>query len=195
MAALAGSDPEAGRKRAHPTWLYARLLGGAWTGLPGPLQRMHAVERPMTAVGRAKVERGYGLLARMVAAIVGFPPAGDDVEVRLTFERRGDVEVWRRDFGGHIFQSTQETGRERKLVERFGPAAFSMALNWDGKHLNLKLKSWRLFGVPMPAWTAPVSTAWEAVEDGRFRFFVQISHPLTGLIVRYLGWLEPVIAL
>jgi len=25
----------------------------------------------------------------------------------------------------------------------------------------------------------------------RFRFHVEISHPLTGLIVRYRGWLEP----
>ena len=192
MASRAGPDPAAGRKRGHPTWLYARLLGGAWTGMPEPLRLMHAGEGPMTAVGRAKVERGRGLLSRQVASIAGFPPASDDVEVKVTFERRGDVETWRRDFGGHVFQSTQETGRERRLVERFGPAAFAMVLNWDGKRLNLRLRGWRLFGIPMPAWTAPVSTAWEAVEDGRFRFFVEISHPFTGLIVRYQGWLAPV---
>ena len=28
-------------------------------------------------------------------------------------------------------------------------------------------------------------------DDGRFSFHVEISHPLTGLIVRYQGWLEP----
>ena len=193
MPSRAGSDPEAGRKRAHPTWLYARLLGGAWTGLPAPLKSMHAVEGPITAVGKAKVERGQGLLSRLVALLAGFPPASDDVEVKVTIERRGDVEIWRRDFGGHVFQSTQETGRERRLLERFGPAAFPMVLNWDGKRLNLRLRGWRLFGLPMPAWTSPVSTAWESVEGGRFRFFVQISHPMTGLIVRYQGWLEPII--
>ena len=146
----------------------------------------------MTAAGRARVERGEGLPARLVAAIVGFPPASDDVQVEVTFERRGDAEVWRRDFGGRAFQSTQEIGPERGLVERFGPAAFAMTLSWDGRRLNLGLNGWRLLGIPMPAWSAPVSTAWEAVEDDRFRFFVEISHPFTGLIVRYQGWLAPV---
>jgi hypothetical protein len=40
-------------------------------------------------------------------------------------------------------------------------------------------------------WLCPRSTAFEAVEDGRFRFHVEISHPLTGMIVRYRGRLEP----
>ena len=192
MAAPAGADAEAGRKRAHPTWLYARLLGGAWTGMPEPLRRMHALDASLSATGRAKVERGDGLLARLVGRLAGFPPAADDIAVRVDFSRRGDVEVWRRDFGGHVFQSTQETGRERRLLERFGPAAFAMVLIWDGKRLNLRLRGWRLFGLAMPQWTAPVTTAWEAVQDGRFSFFVEISHPFTGLIVRYQGWLEPV---
>ncbi len=192
MVSPAAAEPEAARKRAHPTWLYARLLGGAWTGLPEPLRRMHALDASLSAAGRAKVERGEGLLARMVGRFAGFPPAADDVAVRVDISRRGDVEVWRRDFGGHVFQSTQETGRERRLLERFGPAAFPMVLTWDGKRLNLRLRGWRLYGVTMPDWTAPVVTAWEAVGDDRFRFFVEISHPLTGLIVRYQGWLEPV---
>jgi hypothetical protein len=40
-------------------------------------------------------------------------------------------------------------------------------------------------------WLCPTSTAYEHVEDGRFAFHVEIGHPLTGLIVRYRGWLTP----
>jgi len=40
-------------------------------------------------------------------------------------------------------------------------------------------------------WLAPRSNAYESEENGAFRFFVEISHPLTGLIVRYDGWLKP----
>jgi hypothetical protein len=40
-------------------------------------------------------------------------------------------------------------------------------------------------------WLCPRSTSYDTVEDGRFRFHVEISHPLTGMIVRYRGWLEP----
>jgi hypothetical protein len=39
-------------------------------------------------------------------------------------------------------------------------------------------------------WLCPHSDSYEASDDGRFRFHVEISHPLMGLIVRYRGWLE-----
>jgi hypothetical protein len=53
------------------------------------------------------------------------------------------------------------------------------------------LRRWSAFGIPLPLWLAPRPTAFETVENGRFRFHVEISHPLTGLIVRYRGWLSP----
>lgn len=190
---MAGPDPVSGRQRAHPTSLYARLLGEAWADLPEPLRRMHALEDALSAAGRARVERGPGALANFVAGLVGFPPASDDVAVRVDFERRGDLEIWRRRFGDQTFHSRQQIGHGQRLVESFDPAAFVMGLTWDGRRLNLRLLRWRLMGIPMPHWSAPVSTAYEAVVDDRFNFFVEISHPWTGLIVRYSGWLEPII--
>jgi hypothetical protein len=48
-----------------------------------------------------------------------------------------------------------------------------------------------LFGLALPDWLFPRIEAWEEVDaDGRFRFHVDISHALTGLIVLYRGWLE-----
>jgi hypothetical protein len=35
----------------------------------------------------------------------------------------------------------------------------------------------------------PHVTAYESVEEGRFRFHVEIKLPLVGLVVRYRGWL------
>jgi hypothetical protein len=61
----------------------------------------------------------------------------------------------------------------------------------DGR-LRLIPRRWTLFGLGLPAWLFPRIEAWETVEDGRFRFHVDISHPLTGPIVLYRGWLEPV---
>jgi hypothetical protein len=45
--------------------------------------------------------------------------------------------------------------------------------------------------VPLPRRLAPAGDAYEHAEDGRFNFHVEITHPLTGLIVRYRGWLAP----
>jgi uncharacterized protein DUF4166 len=53
------------------------------------------------------------------------------------------------------------------------------------------MRRWSLFGLPLPLVLAPRIDAYEFVEAGRFRFHVEISHPLTGLIVHYRGWLVP----
>jgi len=38
---------------------------------------------------------------------------------------------------------------------------------------------------------APRCNAYEYAAAGRFHFHVELGHPLTGLIVRYQGWLAP----
>jgi hypothetical protein len=57
--------------------------------------------------------------------------------------------------------------------------------------LRLVLRRWSAFGVALPLWLAPRSNSYESEQDGVFRFHVEISHPLCGLIVRYRGWLKP----
>ncbi len=66
-----------------------------------------------------------------------------------------------------------------------------MALVVDGERMRLVMRRWSLFGVPLPLALAPRIDACEFAEAGRFRFHVEISHPLTGQIVRYRGWLVP----
>jgi hypothetical protein len=66
-----------------------------------------------------------------------------------------------------------------------------MALVAGSGRLSLVLRRWTLLGLPLPMWLCPRSTSFESVENGRFGFHVEISHPFTGLIVRYRGWLVP----
>jgi hypothetical protein len=174
--------------------LYRRILGDAYASLPQPLQVMHDLEGELTAAGIASVERGKGLLARLAAAVVGFPPVGDDVPVEVAFRLQDGRELWQRNFAGHRFASTQEEGKGRSarlLCERFGALNFVMALVVEGERLRLVMRRWSLFGLPLPLVLAPRIDAYEFVEAGRFRFHVEISHPLTGLIVHYRGWLVP----
>jgi Domain of unknown function (DUF4166)/Saccharopine dehydrogenase NADP binding domain len=172
--------------------LYRRVLGDAWNLLPAPLQAMHDLDAELTAEGRAEVERGGGLLARLAAFIVGFPRAGKDIPVTVSFRVEDGREHWRRTFADHSFASIQEPGRgrfEHLLCERFGPINFGMALVCEAGRMRLVIRRWTLFGIPVPLALAPRSDAYEFVEAGRFRFHVEIGHPLTGLIVRYRGWL------
>jgi len=174
--------------------LYRRILGDAYATLPQPLQVMHDLKSELTASGVASVERGRGLLARLAGAIVGFPPAGDDVPVEVAFRLQDGRELWQRNFAGQRFESTQEEGKgrgARLLCERFGALSFVMALVVEGERMRLVMRRWTLFGLPLPLALAPRIDAYEFAESGRFHFHVEIGHPLTGLIVRYRGWLVP----
>ena len=175
--------------------LYRRLLGDAWAALPAPIQNMHELNDTLTAEGVANVERGRGIFARLVAAIVGFPKAGEDVPVTVQFRASGGVERWQRTFAGRSFASTQEAGRgrfEHLLCERFGPVAIGLALVVDRDRLRLVVRRWSFLGIPLPRALAPVGDAFEHVDNGRFCFHVEIGHGLTGMIVRYRGWLAHV---
>lgn len=172
--------------------LYERILGDAWASLPFAIREMHS--GMPSAEGRGRVDRGSSPLAMLAGAMMSFPPAGADLSVRVTFEQTPGGEVWRRTFGGHSFQSHQYDGvgkSERLIVERFGALEFAMALVVEGDRVRLATRRWKAFGIALPLWLAPRSNAYEREEGGAFHFFVEISHPLTGLIVRYSGWLKP----
>jgi hypothetical protein len=171
--------------------LYPSLLGKAWSTLPPEVRAMH--EGAGIARGTATVERGRHPLARLVASVIGFPNAGEEIPVSVRFENSGGTETWTRTFDGRSFSSRQFAGHGRSqwlLCERFGPLTFAMALKSEGSRLRLVLRRWSVLGIPLPMWLCPHSDSYEASDDGRFRFHVEISHPLMGLIVRYRGWLE-----
>ncbi|RYF88799.1 MAG: DUF4166 domain-containing protein, partial [Caulobacteraceae bacterium] len=176
--------------------VYRQVAANAWADLPAAVRAMHDLPEGgrMTAEGRVDVDRGQSLLARLAGAVIGFPGAQTDGHVRVDFERKAGVETWTRTFGNQSFTSRQFAGQDRAaalVVETFGPLACGMAPVLDAGRLRLVPRRWTLFGIALPAWLFPRIEAWEAEEDGLFRFHVDISHPLTGPIVLYRGWLAP----
>lgn len=174
--------------------LYPRLLGTRFGTLPAPVQALHATDAPRRWQGLADVRRGANPLARLAAALIGFPKAGTGVPVAVTFTREAGGERWTRDFADKRFSSLQSlgTGRDAQLlVERFGPASFTLALVVEDDRLFLVPRSWRLLGIPMPRCMLPTGTSFETERDGHFHFDVKIVAPLIGLIVAYRGSLQP----
>ncbi|MDB5491618.1 MAG: hypothetical protein JWO78_1467 [Micavibrio sp.] len=172
--------------------LYHYILGAAWDDIAPEIRSMHDVFTSAEAEGMAEIHRGKSAGAKIIARVFGFPDAGADIPVRVNFVVGNDTETWTRTFARKSFSSMQYAGRGRDnclLVERFGILTFAMALVWEENRLNLVLRNWRVLGVPLPLWLAPRSVSYESVEEGRFRFNVEISHRLTGLIVHYHGWL------
>lgn len=176
--------------------LYARVLRDDWSALPEPIRAMHDVIGDSRANGLADVDRGQGLIARIIAAVVGFPPEGRNVavDVRFTADARG--ELWQRTFADKSFASYQFADAdtaERVVFERFGLITIALHLVLDGARLGVVPLRWRLLGIPLPRALMPIGETYEAVDaQGRFTFHVEIAHPWFGLIVRYRGFLIPV---
>ena len=173
--------------------LYGRILGDAWKGLPDSIRQLHAGSNCTTASGRATVTRGTGFVARIMASSFGFPQAGEDVDVTVSFERSGPTEWWTRAFNAKEFSSRQYEGKgrfDRLLCEKFGPFVFGLALVVDSDRLEFVVRRWSLFGIPMPRFLAPEGESFEFEQNGRFHFNVVIQAPIIGLIVSYAGYLE-----
>jgi hypothetical protein len=172
--------------------LYQHMLGDAWQKLPQPIRQLHSVSAVSTFAGRCTVERGSSPLAWAVAKSIGFPPAGEDLPINVRLAAQAGAERWSRNVASSTFSSVQSAGRgvaEGLVRERFGVVAVDMALVVEPGCLRYIVRRWSLLGVPMPLWLGPRSVAVESVEDQKFCFDVEIAHPLTGLIVRYRGWL------
>jgi hypothetical protein len=171
--------------------LYKRILGAAWDALPTPLATMHNVTaQEQRAEGTAHVERGKNLLGRLLASVFGFPQAGENVPVKVSFQQKDGGELWTRDFAGRKFSSFQTEGRgyaDKLLLEKFGPATFWLALVLKEGQLHLVTRHWSMLGIPMPLAFSPNASTYEYAEDGVFCFYVEVKHWLTGLIVRYQG--------
>ena len=76
-------------------------------------------------------------------------------------------------------------------MERFGIITVALALVISDEKLFLIPRHWRAFGIPLPKALLPKGNSFEAEEEGRFRFDVEVSAPIVGLIVAYKGTLSP----
>ena len=178
----------------RPPAVFAQVLGTAYDQLPASLQRFHAGQTAQQWSGTAGVERGTGLLSRMVAGIFRLPAAGQHVAVQVRIQPSHDSEVWTRTFNHRAFSSALFAGTgsgPRLLHERFGPFTFGIELVWDVRQLNFVLRNWRFLGIRLPDALVPGGNTHETEIDGQFCFHIEITHAVTGLIVAYRGSLTP----
>ncbi|CUX28322.1 SDR family oxidoreductase [Agrobacterium deltaense] len=183
------------RREERDVPLFRQLLGPVFDDLPPRLRELHDSKDPRQWSGVAEIRRGQGMLARMISALVGFPQAGKQIPVSVTFTPEKGKERWTRNFGGRRFSSTQSAGLGKDqylLAERFGVVTVALALVLDGGRLALIPRRWHLLGVPLPGFLLPKGQSFESEENGRFHFDVEISLPFIGLVVAYKGTLEPV---
>ena len=181
------------RKHDANAPLYRQVLDSAFDLLPPQVRALHNTSCLRRWEGWADVKRGNGMTARIIGYFIGFPEAGADVPISVAFSPEGSGERWTRNFGGKIFSSLQTLGRGKNaylLIERFGMITVSLALVVDENRLFLIPRRWSCFGIPLPKFALPRGKSFESEVGGVFKFDVEISAPMIGLIVAYHGTLK-----
>ncbi len=173
-------------KRYAP--LYKRVMGDKFDMLPPAVRKLHLLGGNDGASGTATVTRGGNPLARLVGWIMRFPSAGEHA-LHVSFTERDGTEHWTRDFSGSRFTS-HLSEKDGKLTERFGPLRFYFELPSSVGGLEMVMRRWTAFGVPLPLALGPKSAAREWQDCDDFCFDVPIALPLIGLVVHYRGKLK-----
>jgi Domain of unknown function (DUF4166)/Saccharopine dehydrogenase NADP binding domain len=177
--------------------LFETALGSRFDALAPAIKELHSPQDRALYAGICHVQGASSLLAKVIARVIGFPATGQNLPIKLEIQKRrgqnGQItERWTRTVGQNSFSSSLLAGEnhwEHLLVEQFGPAKYALAVVSKNEGLELIIRQWTLFGIPMPMWLAPKAAATESSIDDRFNFSISLSHPLVGLIVQYQGWL------
>jgi len=155
------------------TPLFERALGAeAWRKMPKSWRAAHDVWDLNELSGAARVTRGKGVAAKLIAAAFRFPPEREETPVSVRMERVGKTEVWTRDFDGQKFRSVLSHAGPDNMRERFGPFTFQMSLPLEGGEMGMPVTHGWFMGLPMPKALLPRSETREFEQEGVFRFDV-----------------------
>jgi hypothetical protein len=140
------------------------------------------------------VRRGTGAAARLLARLLGLPPGGEAVPLRLSIEPlEGGGERWRRTFDGRDFVTEQREHAGGLLAERAGPfetlfrvAAEGGALAYRSEVTSLRAGRLRL---RLPRSLAPRVEASERASPrgAGVLVSVRVTAPLVGALIEYEG--------
>lgn len=174
------------------TPIYRTLLGDDYQHLPQPVQDLHNLTRHAVWRGTACVQRGRGA-GWLLGAVMGMPPAGENIPVTVTFTRSGEKEIWQRNFGGHKFQTHQwyQDGFLHETIGIGGKLIFRVTSNENG--ISLETVDIQQFGISVMRMLRPRICARETAEGNKFCFDVSFACWPFGFVISYKGSLLPVI--
>jgi Domain of unknown function (DUF4166) len=171
-------------------------LGDEFDKLHPLLQRLH--QNGGVLSGQVEVSFGQGiagLLGRRLAIRLGVPTVPGPHRLQVVIRSEHGVLNWARTFN----LETEFRSEFRPVghypsgywIERSGMLTLSLGVEilagaWHWVH-----RGTQLFGVPLPKGLLPVALASKSIENGFYRFSVEVSAPVLGKLVGYSGKLAP----
>ena len=174
--------------------LVERWFSQEFTALAKPLQNLHRNGGMLQGDVTVCVGRGAAkLVAQRLAKRLNIPPAGRH-HLKVTISHHGDGLHWDRQFdGSHAMCSTFEpigTIDSGYWLERTGPVTLTLTVDIIDGGWHWRCLKMSLFGVPVPNFLMPKSTAYKTIENDRYRFFVGFTWLGFGTLLSYSGLLS-----
>lgn len=170
--------------------LYRRLLGDRFTELHPCLQDFHGNPTGGSGHGQFRVRHPAGWLTGRLAALLGLPPAGNQVPLSLRVRTDGDAERWVRRFGTHSLCSVQWQ-QGGLLVERAGAIRFGLEVSLAGAGMRFRTRRVWFLGVPLLRVLAPSVEADVVPDEQGWTIRVEVRLPLLGPLLQYEGHVTP----
>lgn len=169
-------------------------FGSEFNELHPLLQSLHL--QGGTLKGDVNIQYGKGiagLIGKRLAKKMNLPLAGNH-QLSVFISHQNDGLHWDRIFNqGSVVKSLfKPVGNKQQgyWVETTGPLTMKLTVDikqggWHWRCLNMSV-----FGILLPMWLVPKTTAKKVIEDNQYRFHVEFSLPVLGSLVCYSGLLK-----
>lgn len=162
--------------------------------LAEPLQLLH--RQGGTLEGKVEVSIGRGVakfIGQCLANKLNIPAPGvHDLSVSISHHQDGLH--WRRTFNKtQTMSSTFEpvgTVDDGYWIEQTGPVRIKLTVDIIDAGWHWRCLSMSVFGLPLPSFLLPRSSAYKVIENGGYRFFVGITWLGLGSVLSYSGLLQ-----
>lgn len=176
--------------------LYEVILQHEWQQVEEKLRQFHEQGLGCTGEGRFVVKRGPGFLGRLFAAVMLFPPEGDNVQTHLEVKRSLDgenkqSEKWKREFNQKRFY-TEQYAYKGMLAEKMGPLELVMKLTVNnGAICFSQAGAAFVIGpvrIPFPGFLSPSIAGRQSMPaNNTLRTHITTGLPMIGSVISYDG--------
>jgi len=182
-----------------PSCLVKDWFGDEFNSLHPLLRDMHT--QGAVLKGKVHISVGGGLgkyIGKAIAKKLGIPLAPSEQDFEVTVSHTNTMLNWTRRFGKSAvaLSKFEPIGNKTTGYWLENTGVLTLALTVDiieGGWYWRCLKAW-VKDIRVPLFLFPKTTAFKRIENGKYRFYVELSLPLLGKVLAYQGDLEAAIS-
>jgi hypothetical protein len=173
----------------------ARWFGRRFEELHPLIQQLHTDGGGLTGKVKISYGKGFsGLIGRRLGKKMNLPSAGlHRLVVNISHDH--DALLWSRCFNGsvHVQSEFKPVGDIDRgyWIEETGPLTMHLKVDIHQGGWFWRCVQIRLWGLPIPRWLIPMTSAYKRIENNQYRFHVSFTYPALGTLVSYQGLLSP----